>query len=325
MRLALIARGKSDPVYQVLTRLDHTVKRYNFNVSSGAVVDNARAGDLVRLEVVSPPWPGWSAKCSFAEMTVNYAIASPSLSKPSSSQKSLKIVRRNDKMMKVAGNGAWKAGKYIEIEVKSLPLSSLKVSFVASDQGHGGTGSSLVRLNLLDGNTNASKVKHVLQRVTHSRDKYEMSLTVSDCDVLKQAVVGDRIVLEAVSPPWQAWECILFNATMKLIFFGTGSDDMGEAMHFGDHTQDYESALNLVQKNGGYLLLIFSGSDWCGWCKLMDNIVFSKTEWEKTSASMKVISVLIDFPKNQALVSVCIITPETSLSLTLFTLSSSTP
>ena len=50
------------------------------------------------------------------------------------------------------------------------------------------------------------------------------------------------------------------------------------------------------------MLLIFSGSDWCGWCKLMDGNVFSKKEWEKSSKSMKLISVLIDFPQNQALV-----------------------
>ena len=50
------------------------------------------------------------------------------------------------------------------------------------------------------------------------------------------------------------------------------------------------------------MLLIFSGSDWCGWCKLMDGNVFSKKSWEKASASMNLISVLIDFPQNQLLV-----------------------
>ena len=79
-------------------------------------------------------------------------------------------------------------------------------------------------------------------------------------------------------------------------------NDQSSSVQFGDHTQDYESASQLLKQKGGYMLLIFSGSDWCGWCKLMDGNVFSKKEWEKTSASMKLISVLIDFPQNQALV-----------------------
>mgnify|MGYP007000255353 len=87
------------------------------------------------------------------------------------------------------------------------------------------------------------------------------------------AVKSDRIVLEAVSPPWQAWSCSLFSASMKLTFLGTRSSiagdqdvvgsDESKALHFGDHTQDYESASKLVKQRGGYMLLIFSGSNWC--------------------------------------------------------------
>ena len=134
------------------------------------------------------------------------------------------IRRRNDKKLSIVGNGSWKAGNYIEIEVSSTPLQSLNVSFVASDQGFGGTDTALVRLSLIDGSTNNIKVQHVLKRVNHDRVKYEIpTLTSSNCEVMKQAVRSDRIVLEAVSPPWPAWSCSLFSANMKLTFLGPAS------------------------------------------------------------------------------------------------------
>ena len=53
---------------------------------------------------------------------------------------------------------------------------------------------------------------------------------------------------------------------------------------FGKMTQDFDGAKRLVSASSqGYILLAFSGSDWCGWCKIMDQNVFAKTEWEKKS------------------------------------------
>jgi len=45
-----------------------------------------------------------------------------------------------------------------------------------------------------------------------------------------------------------------------------------------------------------YLLLDFSGSDWCGWCKRLDKEVFSTAEF-KDYASSNFVLVVIDFPR----------------------------
>ena len=75
------------------------------------------------------------------------------------------------------------------------------------------------------------------------------------------------------------------------------------AAAYGKVTQDYDGAKRLVQSQGkGYILLVFSGSDWCGWCQVMDRNVFKQKGWEKSSRGMNVVSVLIDTPRNKSLV-----------------------
>ena len=46
------------------------------------------------------------------------------------------------------------------------------------------------------------------------------------------------------------------------------------ALELGEWTQDVEAAQELARKENKYTLLNFTGSDWCGWCKLMDEHVF---------------------------------------------------
>ena len=198
----------------VLTRVNATLSTYSFDLSGTPVLKEARAGDVIALEIVSAPWPAWKCVCTKADMTIESGAR----------MEARTIRRRNDKKLTIVGNGSWRAGNYMEIEVSSTPLQSLNVSFVASDQGFGGTDTALVRLSLIDGSTNNIKVQHVLKRVNHDRVKYEIpTLTSSNCEVMKQAVKSDRIVLEAVSPPWQAWSCSLFSASMKLNFLGPAS------------------------------------------------------------------------------------------------------
>ena len=44
---------------------------------------------------------------------------------------------------------------------------------------------------------------------------------------------------------------------------------------------DYEAAKKQAAKEGKDILMDFTGSDWCGWCKLMDKGVFAQEEWQK--------------------------------------------
>ena len=69
----------------------------------------------------------------------------------------------------------------------------------------------------------------------------------------------------------------------------------------GIWTQDYDAAVALAKTNNLPLMLNFTGSDWCGWCKLMDRQVFSKEEWEKW-AKENIVLAFIDFPQKKSLV-----------------------
>ena len=58
---------------------------------------------------------------------------------------------------------------------------------------------------------------------------------------------------------------------------------------------DYAKAAATASKAGQYMLLDFSGSDWCGWCMKLDKEVFSKTDF-KNYAKENLVRVLVDFP-----------------------------
>ena len=64
---------------------------------------------------------------------------------------------------------------------------------------------------------------------------------------------------------------------------------------------DLDAAKKLAAEKQLPILLDFSGSDWCGWCKVMEENVFTKPEW-KTYAQENLVMVLIDFPNDKSLV-----------------------
>jgi thioredoxin-related protein len=51
-----------------------------------------------------------------------------------------------------------------------------------------------------------------------------------------------------------------------------------------------------AKANNKLMLLDFTGSDWCGWCKLLDREVFSKPQF-KEYADRNLVLVEVDFPK----------------------------
>jgi protein disulfide-isomerase len=69
----------------------------------------------------------------------------------------------------------------------------------------------------------------------------------------------------------------------------------------GKWTQDYDAALKLAKDNNMPLLLNFTGSDWCKWCILMDEQVFTKSGWSAW-AKNNVVLVFLDFPRDPTLV-----------------------
>lgn len=69
----------------------------------------------------------------------------------------------------------------------------------------------------------------------------------------------------------------------------------------GHWTMDFEAASKLAKEKNVPMMLNFTGSDWCGWCKLMDKGVFAKDEWKKY-ADKNVVLVTLDFPNDKSIV-----------------------
>jgi thioredoxin-related protein len=61
---------------------------------------------------------------------------------------------------------------------------------------------------------------------------------------------------------------------------------------------DYEKAQKEAQANHKLLLMDFTGSDWCGWCIMLDKEVFSKPEF-KEYASKNLVLLELDFPRSK--------------------------
>jgi thioredoxin-related protein len=61
-------------------------------------------------------------------------------------------------------------------------------------------------------------------------------------------------------------------------------------------TTSYEQGQEEAKANNKLVLLNFTGSDWCGWCIMLDREVFSKPQF-KEYASKNLVLVEVDFPK----------------------------
>jgi thioredoxin-related protein len=59
---------------------------------------------------------------------------------------------------------------------------------------------------------------------------------------------------------------------------------------------NYEQAQKEAQAEHKLLLMDFTGSDWCGWCIMLDKEVFSKPEF-KEYASKHLVLLELDFPR----------------------------
>ena len=67
----------------------------------------------------------------------------------------------------------------------------------------------------------------------------------------------------------------------------------------GEFTMDLDAAKAYAAEHQQPILLDFSGSDWCGWCQLMESNVFEKAEWQ-AYAKDNLVQVLIDFPQDKS-------------------------
>ncbi len=61
---------------------------------------------------------------------------------------------------------------------------------------------------------------------------------------------------------------------------------------------DFAQASKTARQSGKYMLVDFSGSDWCGWCIKLEDEVFSKPQF-KNYAKKSLVCVLVDFPQSK--------------------------
>lgn len=64
----------------------------------------------------------------------------------------------------------------------------------------------------------------------------------------------------------------------------------------GTWIEDMDAAHALARTTARPIFLLFTGSDWCDFCRLMKLEVYSKPEW-KDFASRRLVLVMLDFPK----------------------------
>lgn len=63
---------------------------------------------------------------------------------------------------------------------------------------------------------------------------------------------------------------------------------------------DFEAAKIKAAKENKSILVNFSGSDWCGWCKKLDREVFRKKVFQQFAAE-ELVLVQLDFPRYKRL------------------------
>lgn len=61
---------------------------------------------------------------------------------------------------------------------------------------------------------------------------------------------------------------------------------------------NYDRAMSQAKSQGRPVLLFFTGSDWCGWCKKMDQEIFSSADF-KSAMGNRFVFVMVDFPMNK--------------------------
>lgn len=65
-----------------------------------------------------------------------------------------------------------------------------------------------------------------------------------------------------------------------------------------DWETDFKKASSAARASGKYIMLDFSGSDWCGWCIQLEKEVFSQDAF-KDFAEKNLVCVLVDFPRKK--------------------------
>jgi len=91
---------------------------------------------------------------------------------------------------------------------------------------------------------------------------------------------------------------------LMMFLFMTGAafaeqEFMTSGVEAGKWTQDLNAAKQFASEKNLPLMVMFTGSDWCYWCRLMDQTVFSDDAFFNF-AKDKLVLVAIDYPKDKS-------------------------
>lgn len=90
-------------------------------------------------------------------------------------------------------------------------------------------------------------------------------------------------------------------AVVGLLTFGCSNRQEANTRENSDlWLTQYDSALAKAKAENKIVLMDFSGSDWCGWCKKLDREIFSTSEFADY-ADRKLVLLKVDFPKKARL------------------------
>jgi thioredoxin-related protein len=65
-----------------------------------------------------------------------------------------------------------------------------------------------------------------------------------------------------------------------------------------DWLNDYKKAQQEAKASNKFLLIDFTGSDWCGWCKKLDKEILSQSQF-KDYARENLVLLEVDFPRSK--------------------------
>lgn len=81
---------------------------------------------------------------------------------------------------------------------------------------------------------------------------------------------------------------------IMLMLAGCGNSGTSDTLNW---KTDLNQALATAKQENKVVLINFTGSDWCQWCKRLSDEVFSKSEFEDF-AKKNLVLVKIDFPRH---------------------------
>ena len=71
-----------------------------------------------------------------------------------------------------------------------------------------------------------------------------------------------------------------------------------EGAALGEWSMDIDAVMALAKEKEVPVLLLFTGSDWCSWCKMLDANLLSEEDWQAFAARNLALGYL-DFPKDE--------------------------